>query len=57
MLASVRAAHYRALALGALVPAGSPFRALPDRLLIVDVLRQRMGLLERGELLREFLVE
>jgi UDP-N-acetylmuramate--alanine ligase len=53
---SVLAAHYRAIALGALSRGGSPFGALPDRLLVVDVLRQRMGLLERGELLGDFAI-
>ncbi len=46
----VLTAHYRALALEALGRAASPFTALPGRLLVVDVARQRMGRLEGGEL-------
>lgn len=50
----VLAAHYRSLGLAALSRPGSPFRALPNRLLVVDVARQRMGLLEHGELLGDY---
>ena len=39
---------YRALALVALGRPGSPFRVLPERLLVVDVARQRLGLLEHA---------
>jgi len=48
------AARYRALALSALARPGCPFRELPGRLLVVDVARQRMGLLEWGELVAEY---
>jgi UDP-N-acetylmuramate--L-alanine ligase len=50
----VLAARYRALALGALARPGSPFRDLPPRCLVVDVERQRMGLLEGGRLLGDY---
>lgn len=43
---AVGAVRFRALALAGLARPGSPFRELPPRLLVVDVQRQRLGLLE-----------
>jgi len=47
----VLAARYRALALVALARPASPFAEVPPRLLVVDLERQRLGLLEGGRLL------
>ncbi|MBI4913735.1 MAG: L,D-transpeptidase family protein [Acidobacteria bacterium] len=44
------AARFRALGLAGLARAGTPFPDLPARLLVVDVDRQRLGLLEEGVL-------
>ena len=46
----VHAARFRALALAALRRPASPFTELPVRLLVVDVARRRLGLLEAGSL-------
>jgi len=46
----VLAARYRALALVALARPASPFTEVPPRLLVVDLERQRLGLLEGGRL-------
>ncbi|HJV90619.1 MAG TPA: L,D-transpeptidase family protein [Holophagaceae bacterium] len=46
----VLAARYRALASTALARPGSPFSTVPSRLAVVDVARQRMGLLVDGAL-------
>jgi UDP-N-acetylmuramate--alanine ligase len=54
MLDPVLAARYRALGLGALAREASPFRELPPRLLVVDAVRQRIGLLEEGALAAEY---
>ncbi|MDR3670654.1 MAG: L,D-transpeptidase family protein [Holophaga sp.] len=48
------AVRYRALALAGLARPGSPARALPARVLVVDVTGQRLGLLEDGRLSAEF---
>jgi hypothetical protein len=42
-----------ALARTALARDLSPFRDLPERLLVVDVARQRLDLIERGEMVAE----
>jgi UDP-N-acetylmuramate--alanine ligase len=44
----VLAARFRALALRGLARAASPFATLPPRLVVVDPLRQRLGLLKDG---------
>ncbi len=49
----VHAARYRALALAALARPGCPFQDLPANLAVVDVARQRMGLLREGRLVFE----
>jgi UDP-N-acetylmuramate--alanine ligase len=54
MVDPVLAARYRALALSALARPQSPFMELPDRLLVVDVARQRMGRLEGGRVTAEY---
>lgn len=54
MVDPLLAVHYRALALSALRREASPFQKLPDRLLVVDVARQRMGLLDRGLLIGDY---
>jgi len=54
MIDPVLAVRYRALGLSALLRPGCPFKALPERLLVVDVARQRLGHLERGELRAEY---
>ncbi|MBK8724805.1 MAG: L,D-transpeptidase family protein [Holophagaceae bacterium] len=46
----VLAARFRALVLAALKREGSPFRALPSRLAVVDPFRQCLGWLEDGAL-------
>ena len=46
--------RYRALALDALARPMTPFRELPQRILVVDVGRQRLGVLEQGWLLAEY---
>ncbi|HJV22262.1 MAG TPA: L,D-transpeptidase family protein, partial [Holophagaceae bacterium] len=46
----VLAARYRSLASTALARPGSPFHAVPARLVVVDVARQRLGLLVDGRL-------
>jgi UDP-N-acetylmuramate--alanine ligase len=46
----VLAAHYRALALEGLLREGHGLGALPPRFLVVDVARQRLGLLNEGRL-------
>lgn len=50
----VLAARYRALALGGLRRPASPFRALPPRLLVADVARQRLAWLVEGQLEAEY---
>ena len=47
------AARYRALTLAGVARAGSPFGEVPLRLLVVDVARQRLGLLEESRLALE----
>ena len=49
--ASLLCVRYRALALEGLLRPGHGLMALPERLLVVDVARQRLGLLEHGLLL------
>ncbi|HOD31835.1 MAG TPA: L,D-transpeptidase family protein, partial [Holophaga sp.] len=49
----VLTARYRALALAALARPGCPFQELPANLAVVDVPRQRMGLLREGRLVFE----
>lgn len=49
----VLAARHRALALAALARPGCPFQELPANLAVVDVARQRMGLLREGRLVFE----
>lgn len=49
----VLTARYRALALAALARPGCPFRELPVAVAVVDVPRQRMGLLREGRLVFE----
>ncbi len=56
MIDSVSAARYRALALSALGRPGCPFQELPDRLLVVDVARQRMGWLAGDGWQSEFVI-
>ena len=56
MIDSVSAARYRALALSALGRPGCPLQELPDRLLVVDVARQRMGWLAGGGWQSEFVI-
>lgn len=46
----VLAARYRALAFAALARPGSPFTSVPQRVVVVDVPRQRVGLLLEGDL-------
>ncbi|MBI5836460.1 MAG: L,D-transpeptidase family protein [Candidatus Eisenbacteria bacterium] len=50
----VLAARHRALAIAALARPATPFTELPPRLLVVDVERQRLGLLDGGRLLAEY---
>jgi UDP-N-acetylmuramate--L-alanine ligase len=45
--------RFRALALSALARPACPFPELPPRLLVVDVARQRMGLINNGQLLSD----
>ena len=52
----VLAARYRSLALSALARPACPFRELPPRLLVVDVAGQRLGFLEEGKLLGEYVI-
>ncbi len=49
----VLTARYRALALAALARPGCPFQELPVAVAVVDVPRQRMGLLREGRLVFE----
>ncbi|MFZ1612942.1 MAG: L,D-transpeptidase family protein [Holophaga sp.] len=51
---SIAAAQYRSLAFRGLARPGSPFFALPARLLVADVAKQTMGLLEAGSLVAEY---
>ena len=46
--------RYRALALAGLRRPGHGLQRLPDRCLVVDVVRQRLGLLEHGLLIAEY---
>lgn len=50
----VLAARYRALALEALTRMASPYTVLPSRLVVVDLERQRLGLLEGGRLAGDY---
>ncbi len=50
------ATRYRALALHAQARPACPFETLPGRLLVVDVSRQRMGLLVEGQLLSDIVI-
>ena len=50
----VLAARYRALALDALARPASPFAQVPPRLVVVDLARQRLGLLEGGRLILDY---
>ncbi len=54
MTDSVSASRYRALALSAISRPECPFVELPTRLLVADVDRQRMGLLEGGALVLNY---
>jgi len=54
MVDPLLAVRYRALALMALRREASPFHELPDRLLVVDVAGQRMGHLDRGQLIGDY---
>ena len=53
-MSSVSAARYRTLALAALGRPGCPFESVPLRVLVADVARQLLGLLEGGDLLAEY---
>lgn len=55
-MGDVNAARFRALALHALGRPEAPFADLPSRLLVVDVARQRMGLLVDGQLLSDLAI-
>ena len=56
MVDPVSAARYRALALSALLRPESPCRHLPERLLVVDAARQRMGLMMDGQWHSEYVI-
>jgi UDP-N-acetylmuramate-alanine ligase/lipoprotein-anchoring transpeptidase ErfK/SrfK len=51
---STRSGRALALATAALERPHSPWRALPERVLVVDVARQRLAVLERGQVLAEY---
>jgi len=52
----VLAARYRALGLEALGRCASPFTELPSRLVVVDLERQCLGLIDQGLLRAEFII-
>src|SRR5215831_459728 len=54
MTPSVDAQHSLRLASAALARPASPFRELPPRVLLVDVARQRLDLIEEGRLVAAF---
>jgi len=56
MVDPVSAARYRALALSALLRPECPWRDLPERLLVVDVARQRMGMRVDGHWHSEYVI-
>ena len=56
MVDPVSAARYRALALSALLRPESPCRQLPERLLVVDAARQRMGMMMDGQWQSEYVI-
>ena len=56
MVDPISAARYRALALSALLRPECPWRTLPERLLVVDVARQRMGMRVDGQWHSEYVI-
>ncbi len=56
MVDPISAARYRALALSALLRPECPWQELPDRLLVVDVARQRLGCLAGGVWHSEYVI-
>ncbi len=52
----VLAARYRTLAYCALSRPSVPFQELPSRLLVVDVERQRLGVLDSGRLVADYVI-